>query len=304
MAVLLDGPAWARRRHGRRPRRAAGRGAGGLLRWPAVERVWLPSWLADPAAVARPAGRARSTRCRPMAPPPRRVRTSRRWSAASRVVQGRRRAARRPVTSVAVRAGPERRAGAARSSPRKPAGPVALEGETPFVPWIPKTAGEKAVLDELPAAKAARVVRRVLHGRDQGRGADPRRPAGQADRRRVRAEPGDRVAQGDAAVAAAAVGGGGRVPVARGRGPRLVDRVPAAGVEHRPAAGARGARGARQRDGRAVPGGAGMRREELLTQTAAVFGYKRRTPAMTPLLEAALKWALAAAGSPSSRTAC
>jgi hypothetical protein len=37
---------------------------------------------------------------------------------------------------------------------------------------------------------------------------------------------------------------------------------------------------------------AGMRREELLTATAAVFGYKRRTPATTPPLEAALKWAL------------
>jgi hypothetical protein len=35
-----------------------------------------------------------------------------------------------------------------------------------------------------------------------------------------------------------------------------------------------------------------MRREELLTATAAVFGYKRRTPATTPALEAALKWAL------------
>ena len=38
--------------------------------------------------------------------------------------------------------------------------------------------------------------------------------------------------------------------------------------------------------------GAGMMREELLTQTAAVFGYKRRTPTVTPSLEAALAWAL------------
>ena len=37
---------------------------------------------------------------------------------------------------------------------------------------------------------------------------------------------------------------------------------------------------------------AGMRRDELLTQTAAVFGYKRRTPVTTPALEAALTWAL------------
>jgi hypothetical protein len=37
---------------------------------------------------------------------------------------------------------------------------------------------------------------------------------------------------------------------------------------------------------------AGMRAEELLTQTAAIFGYKRRTAAITPSLEAALKLAL------------
>jgi hypothetical protein len=38
--------------------------------------------------------------------------------------------------------------------------------------------------------------------------------------------------------------------------------------------------------------GAGMMADELLTQTAAIFGYKRRTAAVTPALEAALKLAL------------
>jgi hypothetical protein len=37
---------------------------------------------------------------------------------------------------------------------------------------------------------------------------------------------------------------------------------------------------------------AGMMADELLTQTATVFGYKRRTPAVTPALETALKLAL------------
>ena len=37
---------------------------------------------------------------------------------------------------------------------------------------------------------------------------------------------------------------------------------------------------------------AGMMADELLTQTAAIFGYKRRTPAITPALEAALHLAL------------
>jgi hypothetical protein len=35
-----------------------------------------------------------------------------------------------------------------------------------------------------------------------------------------------------------------------------------------------------------------MRRDELLTATAAVFGYKRRAASVTPMLEAALKVAL------------
>jgi len=39
---------------------------------------------------------------------------------------------------------------------------------------------------------------------------------------------------------------------------------------------------------------AGMQRDELLTQAAAVFGYKRRTPTITPLLEAAADAALSA----------
>jgi hypothetical protein len=51
VAVLLDGPAWAARgtAHDRDglPREVLAR----MLRWPAVERVWLPTWLADPQAV-------------------------------------------------------------------------------------------------------------------------------------------------------------------------------------------------------------------------------------------------------------
>ena len=51
MAVLLDSPAWAARatvgdRDGL-PSDVLSR----MLRWPAVERVWLPQWLSDPAAV-------------------------------------------------------------------------------------------------------------------------------------------------------------------------------------------------------------------------------------------------------------
>src|SRR4051794_7839507 len=51
MAVLLDGPAWARRRTVGDRDGLPVEVLGGMLRWPVVERVWLPSWLADSAAV-------------------------------------------------------------------------------------------------------------------------------------------------------------------------------------------------------------------------------------------------------------
>ncbi|MCU1604909.1 MAG: putative helicase, partial [Modestobacter sp.] len=47
MAVLLDGPAWARRRTVGDRDGLPVEVLGGMLRWPAVERVWLPEWLAD-----------------------------------------------------------------------------------------------------------------------------------------------------------------------------------------------------------------------------------------------------------------
>ncbi|RIJ60349.1 DUF3320 domain-containing protein [Clavibacter phaseoli] len=51
LAVLLDGPGWAARRT------VADRDAlplevlASLMKWPAVQRVWLPEWLSDPEAV-------------------------------------------------------------------------------------------------------------------------------------------------------------------------------------------------------------------------------------------------------------
>ena len=138
--------------HRRRPRRAAGRGA--------QRDAALAGGRAGVAAVVagRP-GRASSTtwsrrwtRCRvgavpePIAFPTAAVESFKGVAAL-----------RSAVTSVAVPA-PAR----SRSAGAKPAGPVAMDGETAFVPWIPKVAGEKSVLDELPTAKAARAVRKVL----------------------------------------------------------------------------------------------------------------------------------------------
>ena len=116
MAVLLDGPAWARRR-------TVGDRDGlpvevlvGMLRWPAVERVWLPEWLADPAAVAGPAGRrggrgaGRSPRPTTRPPPP--VPRPPRRSSAPRSPTCRA----RPASAAPPRSGLPRGGGAARRS--------------------------------------------------------------------------------------------------------------------------------------------------------------------------------------------
>jgi hypothetical protein len=51
VAVLLDGPAWAARLTAHDRDGLPVEVLSGLLRWPAVERVWLPNWLDDPETV-------------------------------------------------------------------------------------------------------------------------------------------------------------------------------------------------------------------------------------------------------------
>jgi hypothetical protein len=282
MAVLLDGPAWARRG-------TVGDRDGlpvevlrDMLRWPAVERVWLPSWLADPAAVLDELVAAIDTVPvtvpEPIAFPTAAVESFKGVAAL-----------RASVTSVAVT--PPASRPAAKAS-RKPAGPAAMDGETQFVPWIPKVAGEKSVLDELPASKAARVVRRVL-------------TAG------IKAEGPIHVDR----LAKLTVGAFGMNRASESRKSTLLSLLPPSamvddylwpeGVSPESWTGFRRQMSSTDRPLEHIAreelanamvalcrASAGMRRDELLTQTAAVFGYKRRTATVTPLLEAGLSFAL------------
>ena len=286
MAVLLDGPAWARRgtvgdRDGL-PVEVLGE----MLRWPVVERVWLPSWLAVAddvvdrlvaAVEAAPAAVARADHPA---------------DGGDRVVQGRGRAA-GVGDVVRGRAGSPLPAPPRSPPPGSPPGPAALDGEAPFVPWIPKIGRRQVGARRAAGGEGRAGGAPGADGGDQGRGAGARRPAGEADGGRVRAEPVERGAQGGAAVDAAAVGRGGRLPVARGR--RRRRRGPGSAGRCRAPTG-RSSTCAPEEIGNAMAAlcraGAGMRRDELLTQTAAVFGYKRRAAAVTPVLEAALKIAL------------
>jgi hypothetical protein len=282
-----------------------------VLRWPVVERVWLPSWLADRSAVldrlvaavdAAAATAAYGPAPAPVAdvvPLPTAAAESFKGVAALRSGVTATVAAPvppappapAPAKAAPTKAAPTNAAAAAKPA-GKPAGPAALEGESPFKPWIPRKAGEKAVLDELPAAKAARAVRRVL-------------TAG------VKAEGPIHVDRLLKLTAAAF----GLNRVVESRKDALLSVLPPSavdgdylwpdGVDRTSWTGFRRQASSTDRPLDHVPpeeiGNAmaalcrasfGMQRDELLTAAAAVFGYKRRTAAITPALEAALAAAL------------
>ncbi|HEX5331756.1 MAG TPA: DUF3320 domain-containing protein [Cellulomonas sp.] len=192
VAVLLDGPGWAARRTvGDRdglPLEVLGR----MLRWPAVERVWLPAWLAEPgdvlddliAAVEVAAAdvpretagqvhvsglvresdlrRAISSLPRPAPDQPEpRIQAERAVlpepaSLADSTVD--------PEPAVlaepAVLPGPAASAESA-GSPEPTEQPQPAE-PAPFAPWEPRVAGDRTVLDGLPGDRAAGQVRAVI----------------------------------------------------------------------------------------------------------------------------------------------
>jgi hypothetical protein len=286
-AVLLDGPAWARRGTVGDRDGLPIEVLGGLLRWPVVSRVWLPSWLLTPSAVVDRLVEAVDTApAAPVVPAPIPLPT-----AALESFKGVA-ALRSSVTaSVAVPAAPAPRP-AAKPDAVKPAGPVTMDGESSFVPWIPKVAGEKSVLDELPASKAARAVRRVL-------------TAG------IKAEGPIHVDR----LAKLTVGAFGLNRATEARKSALLSLLPPSAVqgEHLWPEGVtpesyEGFRRQVSSTDRPIDqiapeeivnamaalcrAAAGMRRDELLTQTAAVFGHKRRSAAVTAVLEQALTAAI------------
>jgi hypothetical protein len=285
MAVLLDGPAWAARGTVGDRDGLPVEVLGDMLRWPVVERVWLPTWLAARASVVdRLVEAVDAIPAEPVAEPiqlPTAAQESFRGVAALRASV---------TASVAVPATPAPRAKAAPAT--RTSGPAPLDGETPFVPWLPKPAGDKSVLDELPASKAARPVRRVM-------------TAG------IKAEGPIHVDR----LAKLTVNAFGLNRSSEGRKTTLLSLLPPSavvdgylwpdGVSPDTFTGFRRQASSTDRPiehvapeeiGNAMAAlcraSAGMRADELLTQTAAIFGYKRRTPAVTPPLEAALKLAV------------
>lgn len=132
LAVLLDGPDWAARRTvGDRdglPVQVLGK----LMGWPAVERVWLPEWLATPEAVLDRLSEVAARAERVVTPEP------------------------EPEESPALGDDPVRVTFPSPTSRKK------LRGAVPFVPHQRYHAGLRQVLDNLPSPGPVNRIRPVI----------------------------------------------------------------------------------------------------------------------------------------------
>lgn len=301
MAVLLDGPGWAARRTtGDRdglPRQVLEN----LMGWPAVQRVWLPAWLADPGAVTEQvvaAAKAVSgVADRRDAALDSEVETSSPFALVGGVLKmrgGTRRAAPASAASDSVALGARTPAAvvAASTAPTRSGPGPALAGEKPFRPWPMPTSGTKEVLDQLPAHPAARRVAAALAAAVSVEGPVQL----------------DRLAR-----LVAASFGLSRVSAARSdailrelpAGLRPDRSQPFAWPEHRSATSWTGFRRATEADPRPLEqihpreignamvalcaASVGMAREELMREALACFGGRRLTPAVTARLEEAVQ---------------
>lgn len=167
-AVILDGPGWARRhtvgdRDGL-PQQVLGQ----MLRWPSVERVWLPAWLQDSEGVVihleqrirdvaaahglsvtperLPTAPVEDLAAQAAIPPAETDRIDDEWEDLLSDEP-------ESLTTAQLRRSAE-------SSP--PDEFVALPGESVFEPWVPVTYGPRSVLDGLPTSSPAQTVRNVL----------------------------------------------------------------------------------------------------------------------------------------------
>ncbi|MGY2082345.1 DUF3320 domain-containing protein [Blastococcus sp. SYSU DS0539] len=278
MAVLLDGPAWASRGTVGDRDGLPVDVLGGMLRWPAVERVWLPSWLADPATVL---DRLVAALDAPAEQPPAPAVIAPQPVAMSSDPDG---------TFAAETAAPSV---AEETAPAPKAAAATLDGQSEFLAWQPGVAGDRSILDQLPSRRAAEMVRTVVMSGVEVEGPIHR----------------DRLVR----LTAAAFGLG---RVAQGRKDAITAVIPAplmagdfvwpAGLQPGTWNGFR-----RQASGTDRPlehvapeeignamvalcrAAAGMSQDELFAQTLDVFGLRRRTPAQVALLEAALTQAIA-----------
>ncbi|WP_448616266.1 DUF4011 domain-containing protein [Modestobacter sp. URMC 112] len=294
LAVLLDGPGWAARetvtdRDGM-PVDVLGRVRG----WPAVERVSLGSWLADPGAVADRLGAAVAAAVGPApAAPPAPLPAA---AAVPLLVEP------PPVTvppaapastaGATAAAAQSRSAAPVRVTARPAVPPATLAGERPFLPWTPKPAGEPKVFRRLTDPEVARQVRRVL-------------AAGIAAEGPVHRERLARLTAGAFGVARVNEARRESIlallpdPSAEFRWPPGLDPAQWTGFRRQASSAERPLEHVHPDEiGNAMVAlcraGDGMTRDELFARTLAVFGHRRRHPVLLPYLEVALAHAVRA----------
>jgi hypothetical protein len=196
-----------------------------------------------------------------------------------------------PAEIAAAATTPAPAARSARRAPRRPADPL-LDGETAFSPWTPKGGLERKALDSLDDPRAARTVRRVLTAGVRAEGPVHRD-------RLVRVAAGafglSRVSEArrDALLRLLPEG----VVDGEFAWPESLDRAGWTGFRRQAASADRPLEHvAPEEVGNAMAAlcrAAGeLAEDELFVRTAEVFGYRRRTPSLTPLLQAALTRAL------------
>ena len=260
VAVLLDGPGWA-------ARRTVGDRDGlpvdvlsKMLRWPAVERVWLPAWLADRDAVVQ------------------RLESAARGTLPQRVSAG-------PAATLT------------RAVPATPTTPAAqlLPGETEFLPWSPGLLGSRTHLDSLPAPDAARRVAAALRQAVDAEGPIQldrlsKAVAGAFDLSRVNAARTQSILDQLPA----------DIVVDRADGfawPTSIDQATWPRFRTSPTASRPVEQISLRELGNAMVGlcsaSGGIRREDVLRETVIIFGGRRLTPGISGRLERALATALA-----------
>ncbi len=166
VAVLLDGPGWAARATVNDRDALGSQVLAGMLRWPAVERVWLPTWLDHPDEVldhlaqvveqAEVSGFRQETVEIPVAEDAEHPQPAAQPAPA-------------PVTPVRAQE-PSDRPEPVRISDLLPGHSATPVAPASFRPWRPSPAGDVSVLDALPGNSGARA--KVLTLLEQGIAAE------------------------------------------------------------------------------------------------------------------------------------
>ncbi|GAB2776679.1 DUF3320 domain-containing protein [Nocardioides salsibiostraticola] len=157
VAILLDGEGWAKRQTVGDRDGLPVQVLGSLMQWPAVERVWLPSWLQNPDRIA-------DSICQAVEDA--KVTLRQRQEDRERGALTAALAAEAPLAKPLTPADSTTHATLHDVAPpvvaEAPLEPEFLPGESTFVEWQPQTFGERQVLDALPDPQAKAIVSKAL----------------------------------------------------------------------------------------------------------------------------------------------